>query len=152
VDLAPVFLAEEDVAFGDVDGGFELQFAVDRGGVEAGGNVDLEREVGTVLADLVDAVASGLEELEGAAEVFADVVVGELDVVDGLAALAGAEDGDEDRGAGEDDEDLEEVEEGDVGHWRDLRGELASEEKAELATDRHRLPQMKRKAGENPYL
>jgi hypothetical protein len=59
-----------------------------------------------------------LEELEGAAEVLADVLVGELDVVDGLAAVAGAEDGDEDGGAGEDDEDLEDVEGGDVGHFR----------------------------------
>ena len=93
-----------------------MEFFVDGVGVEGGAEVDLEGEVGTVLADLVDLVASGAEELEGAAEVFADVLVGEVDVVGGLATAAGAEDYDEDGGAEEDGEDLEEVVEGDVGH------------------------------------
>lgn len=125
MDLAPVFLAEQDVPIGDVDGGLELQFFVEGGGVEGGADVDFEREVGAVLADLVDVVASGLEELEGALEVLADVFVGEVDVVDGFAAVAGADDGDEDHGADEDGEDLEEVEGGDL-HGCDLRGELAT--------------------------
>ena len=112
VEFTPVFLAVEDAALGDEDGIGELEFGVDGLGVEVGFEVDFEGHFRGFHADAVDGVAAGEEQVEGRAEVFADVVLGEVEVVGSFAAFAGAEDEEHHAHDEEDEGDLEDVGEG----------------------------------------